>query len=350
MTGPLVSAVLWSIPSPSSNRLGPFTAYGLMIAIGVIAGVWLARRRWAERGGAPEDITTIALWAVPAGLVGARLYHVITDNQKYRFPEGTWTGAFKIWDGGLGIPGGILAGVAVGVFVAHRKGLRLGPGLDAVAPALPLAQAIGRFGNWFNQELFGRPTDLPWGLQIDCAHRGGPEAVYPCPEYPAGTTFQPTFLYESLWNIGLMLFLIWLDKKRALRPGKIFAVYVGGYFLGRLWVESLRSDAANTPLFGLRTNTLISVLCIAGAIVVLVAGGLKRRPDDSDEPYRDGRRYSDGVLVTDPGVHPAESPLDTAGADEAEGSAAALSSETERPVRESGSVTSGADPPAPPTD
>lgn len=280
-----------SIPSPSSNRIGPFTAYGLMIALGVIAGVWLARRRWSDRGGDPEDITTIALWAVPAGLIGARLYHVVTDNQKYR---GHWfdnpfapdnSSPVAIWKGGLGIPGGILLGVAVGVFVAHRMGLRLAPGLDAVAPSLPLAQAIGRLGNWFNQELFGRPTDLPWGVEISAANRPVGLAEF--------STYHPTFLYELLWNLALAGFLIWIDGKRVLRPGRIFVLYVGGYFLGRLWVESLRSDEANLIL-GLRVNIWTSLLCIAGAALFLVVGGVRRRPGDSDEPYRDGHRFDGG--------------------------------------------------------
>lgn len=299
------SGVLVSIPSPSSNRIGPFTAYGLMIAIGVIAGVWLARRRWAERGGDPEDITSIALWAVPAGLIGARLYHVITDNQKYR---GHWfdnpfssaaSSPLAIWNGGLGIPGGILLGVGVGLFVAYKKGLRLAPGLDAVAPSLPLAQAIGRLGNYFNQELFGRPTDLPWGLQIDCSDHVGHARPSGCVDFTTTTTYHPTFLYEALWNLALVGLLIWLDKKRVIRPGRIFALYIGGYFLGRLWVESLRSDDANTIL-GLRVNIWISLLAIVGVLAVFAIGGVKRRPDDSDEPYRDGRRYVDGVLVTGP--------------------------------------------------
>ncbi|MBI2704921.1 MAG: prolipoprotein diacylglyceryl transferase [Actinobacteria bacterium] len=281
-------SMIAAIPSPSSNRLGPFTAYGLMIATGVVLGVWLARNRWRDRGGDPEDISTIALWAVPAGLIGARLYHVITDNQLY-FREGKnpWE-AFAIWNGGLGIPGGIVVGVGVGLFVAYKKGLRLPPGLDTVAPALPLAQAIGRLGNWFNQELYGRPTELPWGLQISCRVRESTE--YNCNAYPADTTFQPTFLYESLWNLALVGLLLWLDKKRVIRPGRLFAVYIGGYFLGRLWVESLRSDSANL-IFGLRVNIWTSVLAIAGAILVLLIGGVRRRPGDSDEPYRDGHRF-----------------------------------------------------------
>jgi prolipoprotein diacylglyceryl transferase len=276
-----------SIPSPSSNRIGPFTAYGLIIAIGVICGVWLARVRWRDRGGDPDDISSIAIWAVPAGLIGARLYHVITDNEIYR---GHWfdnpftsdTSPWAVWKGGLGIPGGIILGVAVGVYVAYRKGIQLPTAFDAVAPAMPLAQAIGRFGNYFNQELFGRPTDLPWGLQIDPAHRP--------PEFISSPTFHPTFLYESLWNLALVGVLIWLDKKRVIRPGRMFVLYIGGYFLGRLWVESLRSDNANLIL-GLRVNIWTSLIAIVLSVLFMLVGGVRRRPGDNDEPYRDGHRF-----------------------------------------------------------
>jgi prolipoprotein diacylglyceryl transferase len=278
-------AVLGSIPSPASNEIviGPIhlRAYGVAIALGVLAGVWLARRRWAARGGDPEDITTIALWAVPAGLIGARLYHVVTDWQKY-FPDNA-TEAIAIWKGGLGIPGGILAGVVVGLVVARRMGIRFGPGMDAVAPALPLAQAIGRLGNWFNQELFGRPTDLPWGLRIDPARR--PDGYEPF------ATFHPTFLYEGLWNLALMGLLIAVDRRRVLRPGNVFALYVGGYFLGRLWIEMLRIDTASI-VFGLRVNIWISLLAVATVVVVLAVRGLTRRDGDSDEPYTPARAAS----------------------------------------------------------
>lgn len=266
-----------AIPSPGSNAIGPFRAYGLAIAIGVIAAVELARRRWRARGGDPEDMTTIALWAVPAGLVGARLYHVVTDWRDY-FPDRPVEALF-LWRGGLGIPGGIIAGVVVGVLVGRRRGLRLPAGLDTVAPALPLAQAIGRLGNWFNQEVFGRPTDLPWGLEIAPGRR------------PAGyerfATFHPTFLYEGLWNLALMALLLWLDRRRVIRPGNLFVLYVGGYGLGRLWVESLRIDEASR-LLGLRVNIWMSLAAIAGAVVVLAVRGVRRRPGDRDDPYVDG--------------------------------------------------------------
>jgi prolipoprotein diacylglyceryl transferase len=275
-----VSAVaLASIPSPSDGTLGPLHMYGLMIALGVLAAVELGRARWRAKGGDPDDIYAIALWAVPAGLIGARIYHLITDWKAY---EGRWGDAVKIWEGGLGIPGGIAGGVAVGAWVAYRRGMRLPVGLDAVIPALPLAQAIGRIGNWWNQEVFGRPTSLPWGLEIDVANRPV--------EHVTSATFHPTFLYEMLWNLGLMAVLILVDRRKVLRPGNILALYVGGYFLGRLWVEALRADDASLIL-GLRVNIWLSILGIVGAVVALAVRGLRRRPDDSDEPYRDGHRF-----------------------------------------------------------
>jgi prolipoprotein diacylglyceryl transferase len=290
-------AALASIPSPSDGTLGPLHMYGLMIALGVLAAVELARARWRAKGGDPDDIYAIALWAVPAGLIGARLYHLITDWKAY---EGRWGDAIKVWEGGLGIPGGIAAGVAVGIWVAHRRGMRLSVGIDAVIPALPLAQAIGRLGNWWNQEVFGRPTSLPWGLEIDVAHRPV--------EYVTNATFHPTFLYEMLWNLGLMAVLILVDRRKVLRPGNILPLYVGGYFLGRLWVEALRADDAST-IVGLRVNLWLSIIGIVGAVIALAIRGLRRRPEDSDEPYRDGHRFDpdhpDAVAV-DPGDAPGD--------------------------------------------
>jgi prolipoprotein diacylglyceryl transferase len=284
LTSVLDAPVLGSIPSPSSGRLGPLNMYGLMIALGVLAAIELARVRWRARGGNPDDIYAIAIWGVPAGLIGARLYHLATDWRAY---EGRWGDAVKIWEGGLGIPGGMALGVAVGVWVAHRRGMRLPVGLDTVAPALPLAQAIGRLGNYWNQELFGGPTDLPWGLEIDGENR-------PL-EYAQYTTFHPTFLYELLWNLALAGLLILIDRRKVLRPGQLFPLYVGGYFLGRLWIEAMRIDDASIVL-GLRVNIWISIIGIVGAAVVFLVRGVSRRPDDSDEPYRDGHRWTpDGV-------------------------------------------------------
>jgi len=252
------------LPSPSSGeiRIGPLPlrAYGLLIALGVYAAVVLTSRRYRRRGGDPELITAIAIWAVPAGIVGARLYHVITDYELYTHHL---IGIFKIWDGGLGIWGGVLGGTAVGAWVAHRHGADVRLLLDCVAPALPLAQAIGRWGNYFNQELFGRPTTLPWALKIDAAHR-------PI-QYLQYRTFQPTFLYESLWDLIVVALVLYAERHIRLRRGYLFAVYVAAYTFGRFWVESLRIDFAH-KFFGLRLNDWVSIVVFLGAVGFIVAG------------------------------------------------------------------------------
>lgn len=251
--------VLASIPSPdwAALDIGPLTLrlYGLMIALGVLAAVEIGRRRWAARGGDPEDISSVAVWAVPAGLVGARLYHVLTDWRRY---QGRWLDAFAIWEGGLGIPGGLIVGVLVGVVVARRRGLDLRSVTDAVIPGIPVAQAIGRLGNWFNQELYGGPTDLPWGLEIDREHR--PD------RYADEATFHPTFLYEATWNLVLAGVLIWLDRRRLLKPGQILPLWVIGYGIGRFWVEAVRIDPASL-IWGVRVNHWVSAAAIVAGLI-----------------------------------------------------------------------------------
>lgn len=256
-------ATLALIPSPPGDSLsiGPLSVrfYGLALAVAVLVGSAIAARRWERRGGERDDIYSLAMWAVPAGLVGARLWHVLTDNELYRERP---LEALALWEGGLGIPGGIIAGVAVGLVVARRRGMPLRPVVDAVVPALPVAQAIGRLGNWFNQELYGRPTDLPWGLAIEEGHRP--------PGYVDVEAFHPTFAYEALWNVGLFAVLIALDRRRVLPPGALLFVYLLGYGLGRLWVEALRVDPANT-LLGLRVNiwTAMGFVVVGGAGLVV---------------------------------------------------------------------------------
>ncbi|HKH03711.1 MAG TPA: prolipoprotein diacylglyceryl transferase, partial [Acidimicrobiales bacterium] len=200
-----------------------------------------------------------------------------------------WLHAFAVWEGGLGIPGGLIAGVGVGAYIAHRRGLPVAELLDVVAPALPVAQAIGRLGNWFNQELFGRATDLPWGLEIDADHR------------PAGyldtETFHPTFLYEALWNLALAGLLVWWERRRpGDRPGRLFALYVAGYALGRVWVEALRIDPA-TRLFGVRWNIWMSLIAFVGAVGWLLFDS-RRRPSEPDLAAADP---ADPVDPVDPG-------------------------------------------------
>jgi prolipoprotein diacylglyceryl transferase len=268
-----MSALVASIPSPPWNalHLGPLQVhlYGLMIALGVVAAVGLANRRFVERGGAPGEIGGLALWAVPAGVIGARLYHVVTDYELYTHHP---LRAFAIWDGGLGIPGGVAAGVITGLLLARRRQLPVSAVLDSVAPALPLAQAIGRWGNWFNQELFGRPSTLPWAVRIDLAHR------------PAGleqfASFQPTFLYESLWNIGVVGLVLLVERRRLLRPGRLFAVYVAGYAVGRFFIERMRIDFAHT-VAGLRVNEWISVFAFVIAASFVWAGRTRGASDSA---------------------------------------------------------------------
>lgn len=265
----VVTPVLGSIPSPSRSAIsaGPlvFRAYGLCIAVGVLAAVAVTQRRWARKGGDPADIASIATGSVIAGLVGARLYHVITDWRRF---EGNWFDVVKVWEGGLGIPGGLVLGVLTGVYLARKRGMYIPAALDSVAPALPVAQAIGRLGNWFNQELFGGPTNLPWGLEIDAVHRPvGYENV---------ATFHPTFLYEALWNLALAgLIIAWDNRHPKARPGRMFAVYVGGYGLGRLWVEAMRIDEASR-IAGVRVNIWTSLIAILAAAAWL---GLRGRQE-----------------------------------------------------------------------
>ena len=254
-----------SIPSPGSNaiHLGPLQlrAYGLMIALGVLAGVWLTGRRMEAKGvGTTEDMSAVALWAVPAGVVGSRLYHVITDWKSFR---GDWWRAFKIWEGGLGIWGGIALGVVVGVWAARKRGVGAASILGCAAPALALSQAVGRWGNWWNQELFGKPTTLPWALRVSPSRtlESG---------YPPGTTFHPTFLYESLWNLALCGVLLLVDRRFKPKPLRLFAMYVAGYTFARFFIERLRIDFASKVL-GLRVNEWVSaiVFLVALAYVVL---------------------------------------------------------------------------------
>ena len=264
--GGLASNVLASIPSPEQGSWSigpvPVRAYALAIILGIVVAIWLGNRRYEARGGQPGLITDIALWAVPFGIVGGRLYHVLSDWQIYFGPDGRGlAAAFRIWDGGLGIWGAVLLG-ALGAWIgARRHHVALPPIADAIAPGIELAQAIGRGGNWFNQELFGRPTDLPWGLEISPARR--PEG------YEAFETFHPTFLYESLWLVGVALVVIWADRRFTLGHGRAFALYVLLYTTGRVWIEALRIDPVNT-VGGVRLNVWTSIIVGLGALVYLI--------------------------------------------------------------------------------
>lgn len=259
---------LASIPSPSSGsiHLGPLklNAYGMMIALGVIAAMWLWGRRVEARGVATrDDVSAIAMWAVPAGIIGGRLYHVITDWSRF---SGNLVDIFKVWQGGLGIWGGITLGLLVGIWVAKRRGLPVWPLMTCVAPALALAQSIGRWGNWFNQELFGKPTTLPWALRVSDAN-----AI--AAGYPAGTTFHPTFLYESVASALLCIALLVLDRRVQMRPGRLFFFYTAGYTAYRFFIEGLRIDPAH-HIGGWRLNQWVSlaVFAISVAVIALMRG------------------------------------------------------------------------------
>ena len=258
------SVILSSIPSPSSGSLsiGPLrlNAYGLMIAIGVIVAVRIAGRRAEKFGVATmEDFSSIATWAVPAGIIGGRAYHVITDVQLFR---DNWIDAFKIWQGGLGIWGGVFVGVLVGYWRAKVRGLDAWWILSCAAPAIPVAQAIGRWGNWWNQELFGRPTDLPWALSVSngTAIKAG---------YPVGTTFHPTFLYESLACLVLSALLLVVERRFSPARGRLIAWYAAGYTIFRFFIEGLRVDSAHSA-GGLRLNQWVSLVVFSAAVGWLV--------------------------------------------------------------------------------
>ncbi|MFI5527942.1 prolipoprotein diacylglyceryl transferase [Kitasatospora sp. NPDC051853] len=297
------------IPSPSRGVLYlgpvPLRAYAFCIIIGVVVAVWLGSKRWVARGGAKHTVGDIAVWAVPFGLVGGRLYHVITDNQLY-FGEGrNPVDALKIWEGGLGIWGAIAFG-AVGAWIgARRRGVPLPAYADAIAPGIALAQACGRWGNWFNQELYGRATDLPWGLEIDKVEADGTVVQ---------GVFHPTFLYESLWCVGVALLVIWADKRFTLGHGRAFAVYVAAYSVGRFWVEGLRIDEAHHFL-GFRLNEWTAILTFVAAIVYLVVVGRLRpgreAPDSIDPASNVGELTVSAPDSADGAAEDAQPPADS---------------------------------------
>jgi prolipoprotein diacylglyceryl transferase len=292
LTGVLPSiptSVLASIPSPDSGtfHVGPLTlrAYGFFIAVGVIAAVVIGSRRWVAKGGHPDTFSNMALWVVPLGVIGARLYHIATDYQRYEHDLGR---TVQIWKGGLSIWGALGGGV-LGFFLYSRQHhLPLWPMLDAVAPGLAAAQAIGRLGNWFNQELFGKPTDLPWGLEIAARHR--PDG------YVQHDTFHPTFLYESLWSVGVFFAVLAVERRRHLRRGQAFFLYGALYCVGRFWIELLRIDFANKVL-GLRVNVWTTVILFVVCAFFFVHFGRKPEPEVAVGPPDDADLSDDRVSL-----------------------------------------------------
>ena len=274
---PIIAPV--SIPSPSRSvwYLGPFPlrAYALCILAGVFIAVWWTSRRYRARGGSEETVLDAAMLGVPVGILGARLYHVLTSPGAYFGPGGDPARIVQIWRGGLGIWGGVAAGIAATAWLMRRRGLRLAPLTDALAPALLVAQAVGRVGNWFNQELFGAPTTLPWGLEIDADHL--PEG------YAPGTLFHPTFLYEALWNLAGAALLVLLERRLRRRDGtvggRLIWAYLMVYTAGRVWIEHLRVDEAAIVL-GLRLNEWTAMIVFLAGLVGFIAAG-RRGADDA---------------------------------------------------------------------
>jgi prolipoprotein diacylglyceryl transferase len=264
-----VNALL-SIPSPDSGTvdLGPFTIhmYGLTLLVAILACVWITGRRWVARGGDWDLIFRCAVWGVAFGIVGARLYHVITSWDEV--PD-EWWGPFAIWKGGLGVWGGVFLGVLAGYVVARRAGVDAWLLADCLAPGLLVAQGIGRFGNWWNQELFGKPTDLPWGLEIDPENR-------PL-QYLDSETFHPTFLYEAIWDFAAAAALVLVGRRFKIRPPGLFALYVLLYCFGRFWVELLRVDPAH-EIAGLRINAWVAALGFVGGLVWFLLSQRRARP------------------------------------------------------------------------
>jgi prolipoprotein diacylglyceryl transferase len=264
-------------------------AYALCILAGIIVGLWLTSVRWARRGAPEGSVWDIAIWAIPFGIIGGRLYHVVSSPDAYFGPGFDGTGDLslipQIQRGGLGIWGAVVLGVVGAWIGCRRAGVKLSAFVDAAAPGLLLAQAIGRWGNYFNQELFGAPTTLPWGLQIDADNPNFPAGM------PADTLFHPTFLYESLWSLVGVAVLVALDRKFSFRRGRLFWLYAIYYTLGRVWIEALRiDDAEQINLFGITTrlNVWTSIFVLIAAVVVFVVLGLRKR-EGPDTPYLPGR-------------------------------------------------------------
>ena len=333
------------IPSPSQGvwQLGPIPlrAYAFAILAGIVVATIISVRRYRARGGPEGAILDAIFWAVPLGIIGARIYHVFSSPDAYFGPDGNPWHAFAIWNGGLGIWGAIPAG-ALGVWLyLRRRGLRLATVADAMAPAILIAQAIGRLGNYFNQELFGAPTTLPWGLQIDpgvLAAQGM--------DYPDGTLFHPTFLYELVWNVVMAVLIIMIDRKFRLGHGRVFWLYVFCYTVGRGWIEMLRIDEAE-QVFGLRLNVWTSILvCVVSLAVFIVLS--RRYPERESSAWLPGREPEDeGLDDADAGdADTDDADADTDGESRTSADSPAKPEESGDRAREAEAEADGADPEA----
>jgi prolipoprotein diacylglyceryl transferase len=267
------------IPSPHSGvvHLGPLQLhlYGLTLLVAIVAAVGLTGRRWVAQGGEWDLVTRVAVWGVGFGVVGARLYHDVTSWNEVPSPK--WQGIFEVWRGGLGIWGGVLFGAVVGVMVVRRSGASAARFADAAAPGILLAQGIGRIGNWWNQELYGKPSKLPWALEIDPTHRPAD------PRYLNDATFQPTFLYELLWDVAGVAVLLLVARRFRIRPPGLFALYVAWYTFGRFFEELLRIDPSH-HLAGLRLNAWVSIVCFVAAAAFFIWWQFFRRDSEAALP------------------------------------------------------------------
>ena len=290
--------ILNSIPSPdvSSFELGPIRVhfYALFILIGIALAIWIGSRRFKQRGGQAGMILDIALWAVPFGIVGGRIFHVLTHWDYYFFPGADLTKVFAVWEGGLAIFGALLLG-SVGAFIGARTaGIKFLAFADAIAPGVLVAQAVGRIGNYFNNELFGLPTTLPWGLEISTSNPAYPAGL------PAGVLFHPTFLYELIWNLMGFAVLIWLDRKLKLRWGQMFAAYLITYSIGRAFIESIRIDPSEV-FFGLRTNVWSAIFGIAIGLALFVWSRRKNKQEETSV-YLPGREPKEPDVIDSEGT------------------------------------------------
>jgi len=280
-------SLLGSIPSPADGNLGPFHMYGIILAVGVLVGVYVAEHRWRRRGYPKDGIYDIAFWVVIWGVIGARVYHVITDYQ--RFEDDPWR-AFQIWRGGLSIWGAVIAGALAVIVITHRRKLPTLVVMDCMAVGIVLAQAIGRWGNYFNQELFGKPTSLPWALEIAPQHRPGAYVQY--------KTFHPTFLYESLACLAIAGILLLVEHRTRRRIGQTFALYVVLYTFARFFFENMRVDPAH-EIAGLRVNAWVSIVLFGFGVAWFVWLGRhepeQRRPRDAPPEHANATVAADGV-------------------------------------------------------